>query len=83
MLYKTSQTFIIVKRFDYHDCLGKIRKESKNVYRSYKIFIASIHFTEIIKIFKQRIIHYINKPLHWLTIFSGSCMFRITVDAVY
>ena len=53
MLYKTSQTFIIVKRFDYHDCLGKIRKESKNVYRSYKIFIASIHFTEIIKIFKQ------------------------------
>ena len=53
MLYKTSQTFIIVTKFDYHDCLGKIRKESKNVYRSYKIFIASIHFTEIIKIFKQ------------------------------
>ena len=42
------------------------RNKSENVYKSYKIFSTNIHiyFTEIAKVFKQPIMHCINKSLY-------------------
>lgn len=42
------------------------RNKSENVYKSYKIFSTNIHvyFIEIAKVFKQSIMHCINKSLY-------------------
>lgn len=48
-------------RFDCHDHIGTGGNKFKNTYRSYKIFDTSVHFIEITKVFKQLIIHYIDK----------------------
>lgn len=44
-VYDTKNFEILL--LDYHDYIGNICNKLKNTYRSYKIFISSIQFTEI------------------------------------
>ena len=50
-----------VARSDNHDYICKMFNYSENVRRSDKIFSTGVRLTEIVKIFKQPIIHYMKK----------------------
>lgn len=52
-----------VTRHDFRDYIEKFWNASENLYRSYKIFIESVHLAKLTKLFEQSIIRYgINKP---------------------
>lgn len=59
MLYTTFWNYIgTVGRHDCRDYIGKIWNGFENLYRSYELFIGTIH---ICKVFGQSVIYYINK----------------------
>lgn len=70
-------------RHDYDDHIGKIWNTSENLHRNYNIFIVSLHFSEIDKIFDRIIIRYINNSQHSEGWYLTNYMFNITVHIMY
>lgn len=57
VLHKTFKNFIsTLTIYDYRGDINKIWNQSKNVYRSYRIFIANVHFARISKVYGYSVI---------------------------
>lgn len=62
-IYEFHIKFNAAIKYDYRDCIDKISRESKHVYRYYKTFASrTVYFIRITEKFEQSIIYYVNKP---------------------